>query len=203
MTRRWIKERKKDYFYRKAKAENYRSRASFKLKQLDRKFRIIKKGDRVLDLGAAPGGWMQVARERVGDEGSVLGVDIVKIQEFEYDNMEWIQGDLTKEETIDEIKRRMPSADVVISDASPDISGVWDIDHFRSVDLCKNVFKIAKDILTPGGNILIKIFQGEHTKEFYDEIRSSFSYSKITKPKASRGQSAEVYIVGKGFNVLA
>lgn len=199
MSKRWIKEKKSDYFYKKAKAENYRSRASFKLKQINKKFRLIKKGDRVLDLGASPGGWMQVAGERVGKKGFVLGVDLARIQGFEYDNIKSLQGDFTTEETIDEIKKIMPEADVVISDASPDISGVWEIDHFKSVDLCENALEIAKDILVPGGNVLMKIFQGEETKEFCDKIKYRFSYFKVTKPRASRGQSAEVYVLGKGY----
>lgn len=199
MSRRWLREKKRDYYYRKAKAEEYRSRASFKLKQLNERFGLIKKGDKVLDLGAAPGGWMQVVREIVGSNGLVLGVDLVKIQEFELENVRSLQGDFTQQYTIEKIREILPSCDVIISDASPDISGVWDIDHFKSVELCRSVLSIAEEILKPNGNFLVKIFQGEHAGEFFGEVRGKFAYAKMTKPKASRSGSAEVYIAAKGF----
>jgi len=191
----------KDYYYRKAKKEKYRSRAAFKLKQLNRKFKIIKKGDVVLDLGAAPGGWMQVLREIVTEKGLVLGVDLKNIKPLKFENVKTIKGDFTKNEVIDEIKETVRSADAVVSDASPDISGVWDIDHFRSVELSRNALSIARDTLKPGGNFLVKIFQGGETEEFFKEVKETFSYTKRTKPKASRGQSSEIYIAAKGFRV--
>jgi len=191
----------KDYYYRKAKKEKYRSRAAFKLKQLNRKFKIIKKGDVVLDLGAAPGGWMQVLREIVTEKGLVLGVDLKNIKPLKFENVKTIKGDFTKNEVIDEIKEIVRSADAVVSDASPDISGVWDIDHFRSVELSRNALSIARDTLKPGGNFLVKIFQGGETEEFFKEVKETFSYTKRTKPKASRGQSSEIYIAAKGFRV--
>lgn len=199
MSKRWLREKKRDYYYRKAKAEEYRSRASFKLKQLNEKFRLIKKGDKVLDLGAAPGGWMQVAREIVGSSGFVLGVDLAKIKDFGPENVKSIQGDFTQKETIEKIKEILPSCDVIISDASPDISGVWDIDHFRSMELCRSVLAIAGEILKPEGNFQVKIFQGEHTGEFFGEVKDRFTYAKMTKPEASRSGSAEIYVVGKSF----
>jgi 23S rRNA (uridine2552-2'-O)-methyltransferase len=199
MGKRWIRDRKKDHYYRKAKAEHYRSRAAFKLKQLNKKFKLIRRGYRVLDLGAAPGGWTQAAREIVGEEGCVLGVDLEWIEEFPFDNVLTLQGDFTKKATLLEIKELMPAVDAVISDASPDISGVWDIDQFRSVELCRSVLGICGDVLKPGGTFLVKVFQGEAVNEFMAEVKGSFSYTKTTKPKASRSRSAEVYIVGKGY----
>lgn len=190
---------KKDYYYRKAKQEKYRSRAAFKLKQLNKKFRIVKKGDVVLDLGAAPGGWMQVLREIVGDKGLVLGVDLNDIRPIKSENVRAIKGDFTKAEVAREIKGIIQRADAVVSDASPDISGVWDIDHFRSVELSRSALSIAKDILKPDGNFLIKVFQGAETEEFFREVKDAFDYAKRTKPKASRDTSAEIYIVGKGL----
>lgn len=190
----------KDYYYRKAKKEKYRSRAAFKLKQLNKKFKIIKRGDVVLDIGAAPGGWIQVLREIVTEKGLVLGVDLKNIKPLKFENVKTIKGDFTKNEVIDEIKGIIPRADVVVSDASPDISGVWDIDHFRSVELSRNALSIARDILKPGGNFLVKIFQGGETEEFFREVKGTFSYTKRTKPKASRGQSSEIYIAAKGFS---
>jgi 23S rRNA (uridine2552-2'-O)-methyltransferase len=199
MTKRWIKERKREYYYKKAKKEKYRSRAAYKLKQLNRKFDLIRRGDKVLDLGAAPGGWMQVSREAAGQEGFVLGVDLDEIKDFGLENVKGIQGDFTEEEMVGRIKTLLPKADVVISDASPDISGVWDIDHFRSVELCRSALAIAREILKPGGNFLAKVFQGGGLEDFFREVKGEFSYAKRTKPRASRGRSAEVYIIGKGF----
>lgn len=189
---------KKDYYYRKAKKERYRSRAAFKLKQLNEKFRIVKKGGTVLDLGAAPGGWMQVLREIVADEGLVLGVDLDDIRPFKFENIKAIKGDFTKDEVAGEIKKIIDSADAVVSDASPDISGVWDVDHFRSVELSRSALSIARDILKPGGNFLVKVFQGGETEDFFREVKGTFSYTKRTKPRASRDQSSEIYIVAKG-----
>ncbi|MBU2560587.1 methyltransferase domain-containing protein, partial [archaeon] len=185
--------------YKKAKQEKYRSRASYKLKQLNLKFKIIKKGHKVLDLGAAPGGWMQVLREFVGSEGKVVGVDLSDIRPFEHDNVAAIKGDFTTPEVIAQIKERIGKADVVVSDASPDISGVWDIDHICSVELSRSALALAKDILKPGGNFLIKVFQGAEVDDFYREVKAAFNYVKRTKPKASRDQSSEIYIVGKGL----
>lgn len=189
---------KKDYYYRKAKKKRYRSRAAFKLKQLNEKFRIVKKGDVVLDLGAAPGGWMQVLREIVADEGLVVGVDLDDIRPFKFENIKAIKGDFTKDEVAGEIKKIIDSADAVVSDASPDISGVWDVDHFRSVELSRSALSIARDILKPGGNFLVKVFQGGETEDFFREVKGTFSYTKRTKPRASRDQSSEIYIVAKG-----
>jgi 23S rRNA (uridine2552-2'-O)-methyltransferase len=190
---------KKDYYYRKAKKERYRSRAAFKLKQLNEKFRIVKKGGVVLDLGAAPGGWMQVLREIVAEEGLVVGVDLDDIKPFKFENIKAIKGDFTKDEVAGEIKKIIDSADVVVSDASPDISGVWDVDHFRSVELSRSALSIARDILKPGGNFLVKVFQGGETEDFFREVKGAFSYTKRTKPRASRDQSSEIYIVAKGL----
>ncbi len=199
MGKRWIKERKKEYYYRKAKKERYRSRAAYKLKQLNNKFELIKKGDRVLDLGAAPGGWMQVAREKVGEEGFILGVDLEEIEPFWAENIKSIQGDITSPEILEKIKLETPVFDVVISDASPGISGVWSMDHLRSVELCKAALEIAGKLLKPKGNLLLKIFQGEESHDFFGEVKKSFAHAKTTKPKASRERSAEMYITAKGF----
>ena len=189
---------RKDYYYKRAKQEKYRSRASYKLKQLNAKFNVVKKGETVLELGAAPGGWTQVLRESVGDEGMVLGVDLSDIKPLGLENVKTIKGDFTDPEVVAQIKETIGTADAVVSDASPDISGVWDIDHFRSVELSRAALGLAKDVLKPGGNFLIKVFQGAETDDFFKEVKKSFRYSKRTKPKASRDQSSEIYIVGKG-----
>jgi 23S rRNA (uridine2552-2'-O)-methyltransferase len=199
MSKKWQRDRKKDYFYKKAKAEEYRSRASFKLKQLNKKFRLIRRGDCVLDLGAAPGGWMQVAGEIVREKGIVVGVDLAEIEPFTEENIVSIKGDMTLQETINAAKEYSGEFDVVISDASPDISGAWDLDHFNSVDLARHGLNISKQLLKEGGNFLVKVFQGSMTQDFFPEVKRNFEFAKLAKPDASRKQSAEVYIVGKGL----
>lgn len=198
MGRRWVKEKKQEYYYRKAKAEAYRSRAAYKLLQLNKKFGLIREGDRVLDLGAAPGGWMQVVGEAVGPRGLVVGVDLQEMEPFPRENVIAIRGDFTSPGTLEEIRERIAQADVVISDASPDISGVWEIDHVRSIELCRTALAVARSILKPGGNFLAKVFQGAEMEAFLKEVRAAFQYVKMTKPQASRSQSAEMYIVAKG-----
>lgn len=199
MGRRWIKEKKKEYYYRKAKKEDYRSRASYKLKQLNRKFSIIEKGDNVLELGAAPGGWSQVALEMVGGKGFVVGIDLQRIEPFYAPNIKTIKGDFTQEEILLKVTEIFPKYDVLISDASPDISGVWDIDHFCSVELCRYALKLAHRFLKVDGNFLVKVFQGREVDDFVEEVRDHFTFVKMSKPRASRDQSAEIYVIAKGF----
>lgn len=190
---------RKDAYWKKAKKEGYRSRASYKLLQLNKKFKLIKYGNFVLDIGCAPGGWMQVARKIVGDKGYVLGIDIQTIPSFEQDNVEFLQKDITDKDIIQKISEKSPFFDVVISDISPNITGVWDVDHYKSVNLSKKALNLACKVLRAGGNFLVKVFQGEYTSDFFDEVGPHFSYTKISAPKASRKSSSEVYIIGKSF----
>jgi len=196
----WKSEHNKDHYYKKAKKERYRSRASFKLLQLNKKFKIIKKGDRILDLGAAPGGWSQIALELSGDEGLVLAVDIQRIKRFENENFYSIKGDFTKKETIEKIYEILENkADVIISDASPKLSGIRDIDHLLSIELAETVLNISGEILKPGGNIIIKAFQGEEFRNLLQKIKKMFRLVKTTKPQSSKQKSSEMYIIAKGF----
>jgi len=196
----WKSEHDQEYYYKKAKKERYRSRASFKLLQLNNKFKIIKRGYKVLDLGAAPGGWSQVALELVGDDGLVLAVDLQRIKKFENENFHFIQGDFTQKETLALIYNILENkADAIISDASPKLSGIKDIDHLISIELAETVLNIAGKILKPGGNIIIKAFQGEEYKNLLEKTRKMFKLVKTTKPKSSKQKSSEMYIVAKGF----
>ncbi|KYK30029.1 MAG: methyltransferase domain-containing protein [Theionarchaea archaeon] len=188
---------KKNGYWRMAKKEGYRSRASYKLIQLNKKFRLIKKSNYVLDIGCAPGGWMQVARQIVGENGYVLGVDIQKIELFHEENVEFLQKDITDADLIPMIKERATTFDVVISDISPNITGIWDVDHFRSVELSEKALHLAVELLCVHGNFLVKVFQGESIQEFFEKVNCHFAYTKISTPKASRKSSAEVYIIGK------
>lgn len=182
-----------------AKREGYRSRAAFKLKQLNQRYGLMRRGDVVVDLGAAPGGWLQAARAEVGEGGFVLGVDLQPIAKLPYKNVMTLAADITKPETLELIKAKLPRpANIVISDASPSISGVWEVDHLRSIELARAALGIA-EVLALGGKLLVKVFQGEMLDEFLSEVRQMFEFVKVSKPAASRKGSAEVYVIAKGF----
>lgn len=182
-----------------AKKEGYRSRSAYKLKQLNKRFNLIKRNNSVLDIGCAPGGWMQVAREIVGENGYVLGIDIQRIDLFQEENVEFLQKDITDADLITTLREKIDSFDVVLSDISPNISGIWDVDHFRSIDLSEKALNVAVNLLQIHGNFLVKAFQGEFIQEFFEKVNQHFAYTKISTPKASRKSSAEVYIIGKNF----
>ncbi|OPY26083.1 MAG: Ribosomal RNA large subunit methyltransferase E [Methanomassiliicoccales archaeon PtaU1.Bin030] len=198
MSKRWLKERRQDFYYRKAKQLNYRSRASFKLHQIDERFGIFQEGGSVVDLGAAPGGWLQIAKERVGPKGKVVGVDLQHIAPLE--GVSTIRGDMTRPETVEELRSLLGGkADTVISDMSPNISGSYSMDHARSVDLCTHALEFARRTLRPGGSLVMKIFEGDMMNDFLSEVKKSFSSVRLHSPKASRSSSSEIYIVAKGF----
>lgn len=200
MGKRPARERKREHFYRMAKRVGYRSRAAFKLKQLDQRYGLLRRGGVVVDLGAAPGGWLQVARERVGDEGFVLGVDLQPIAKLPHDNVVTLVADITDEVTPELARNKLPRpADIVLSDASPKISGVWDVDHARSIELARAALAIAGAVLAPSGRLLVKVFQGEMFEDFVGDVRGKFGFVKVSKPTASRKGSAEAYIIAKGF----
>jgi len=200
LPKEWIRKRKRDYYYRKAKKEDFRSRASFKLLEAVEKFDLIKPGDVVVDLGAAPGGWLQVARKIVGDSGFVLGVDINEIKPVGFTNVLTIVGDIREPETIRRIKAILPRpADVVLSDVSPNVSGIWELDHARQIELAEISLNIARSTLRIGGNFFVKIFQGSLQAEFLNSVRELFRIVRIVKPKASRKESAEVYVLGMEY----
>jgi 23S rRNA (uridine2552-2'-O)-methyltransferase len=193
-----------DRFYKAAKAEGYRSRSAYKLLQLSQKFRVIKKGDAVIDLGAAPGGWSQVARELVGENGVVISVDLQSVSSLE--GVIVLRGDITSEETVTAIKaallelgRDADAVDVVISDAAPQLTGNKDLDHYRSFELSAAALAIAAVVLKPGGNFVTKIFQSEYYPQFYLSVKDRFRQTRAYAPEASRKRSAEVYVVGKGY----
>lgn len=196
----WQQKRKDEHFYKKAKEEGYRSRAAYKLKQLDGRYNLIERDDVIVDLGAAPGGWLQVAREKVGESGFVLGVDLEPIDDLNYQNVESMKADINEAETIGLIRKNLPrSPDVILSDASPDISGIWDVDHARSIELGRSTLNIARELLRPEGNVLMKVFQGEIFSDLMNDVKRSFKFCKSSKPEASREESSEIYIIGKGF----
>jgi len=198
MSKNWIKERRSDFYYRKAKQLDYRSRASFKLIQINDRFEMIKGGMTVVDLGAAPGGWLQVAAERVGPKGKVVGVDLQSIVPLP--GVQTIKGDIRHAEVREQLLELTDGkVDLVMSDMSPNISGNYSMDHARSIELCEMALDFAVQTLSPGGKLIIKLFDGDMSKEFITQVERYFGSVKRHSPKASRSSSSEIYIVAKGF----
>ena len=197
MSNRWLHERKDEHYYNKAKEEGYRSRASYKLKQIQNKFGIFDEAKNVLDLGAAPGGWLQVASEYVDEyEGMVLGVDLNPIEPLYAENIVTIVGDVRDPEVQEEVLNFFDGkADVIMSDMAPDVIGEWDVDQYRQIHLARIALRLCDRLLNGDGWFVVKIFQGgEHTK-YIREVKDMFEYVKNFKPAASRKHSAERYVV--------
>ena len=197
MGKAWIKARRHDRFYRAAKKQAYRSRAAIKLSQIDRRIGLFQAGDVVVDLGAAPGGWSQIARERIGPSGRVLAVDLGSLVPLE--GVEFLRGDFRDpkvQATLFEKLRR--PADVVISDMGPKLSGHRAVDVARSLDLGEAALSFAIRALRPGGSFLVKVFQGDGYREFLRRVAADFEAAKGIKPSASSPGSAELYVVAVG-----
>jgi 23S rRNA (uridine2552-2'-O)-methyltransferase len=196
----WIQNRKREYYFRKAKEENYRSRATYKLVQANQKYQFIRRNDIVVDLGAAPGGWIQAARKMTGKHGFVLGVDLKPIEPFTQEYIRTIVGDMTDQDIVQQILSFLPrKANVVISDAAPNITGVWEVDHARQIDLATKALGIAQCILQPSGNFFVKVFEGDLLNSFVQSVKASFETVKHVKPQASRAKSSEMYILAIGL----
>ena len=196
MPKAWIQDRKRDYYYKKAKAEQYRSRATYKLSQTAIKYDFINKGDVIVDLGAAPGGWIQAARKIVGKTGFVLGVDLKPIAPFPQEYIRTIVADFTEPETVEQILTFLPrKPDVLISDAAPNISGVWDVDQARQIDLANQALQLALKLLRPRGNFFVKVFEGDMLNDFIETVKHHFEIVKFIKPKASRAKSSEMFLL--------
>ena len=198
MPKAYIQDRKRDYYYQKAKQEKYRSRASYKLFQAIQKYHFIEFGDVVIDLGAAPGGWIQAARKTAGKKGFVLGVDLKRIEPFPQEYVRTIVCDIMDQDAVQQISEMLPRrADAVISDASPNISGVWELDHARQIDLAQQALQIAIETLRPGGNFFTKVFQGDMLDNYTHKVKQHFEMVLVIKPKASRAKSSEMFILGR------
>jgi len=192
-----VRRRKRDFYYRKAKEERYRSRAAYKLLEAVKRYGFMEAGDVVVDLGAAPGGWMQASLKIVGEKGFVLGVDLKAIEPLDASNARTIMGDVTDTQTLRQIEELLPRpADAVISDVSPNISGVWELDHARQIDLAERSLEIATRVLGAGGNFFVKVFQGDMLSDFVGLVERYFVFVRLFKPRASRAESAELYVVG-------
>lgn len=200
MSSRWIQKRRRDQFYKLAKEKGYRSRASFKLLQANRSYRFIKHGGKVVDLGAAPGGWLQIAREAVGESGFVLGVDKQEIKQLSWPNVVTIVADVEDSSLSDLINEKMRGpADVVLSDVSPNLTGSWDTDHARQVYLANRSLEIARRVLRKGGAFFVKAFHGPDLQDLRSDLQRSFQTVRIVKPPASRSDSSEIYFLGLNY----
>lgn len=188
-----------DEYVKMAQVKGYRSRAVFKLNEIQDKDQIIKPGMNIIDLGAAPGGWSQFAREIVGKKDKLIALDILPMEPI--DGVDFIQGDFREQVVLDELYAILDGAEVnlVMSDMAPNMSGNKAVDQPRSIYLGELALETAKAVLTKGGTFLVKLFHGEGFEEFYQEVQKSFSKVVIRKPKASRPRSNEVYILAKGF----
>jgi 23S rRNA (uridine2552-2'-O)-methyltransferase len=197
----WLNERKNEYYFKKAKEENYRSRSTYKLVQANEKYGFIKRNSIVVDLGAAPGGWIQAARKMTGKNGYVLGVDLKPIEPFTQEYIRTIIADFTEPGTVDLINSFLPrKADVVLCDAAPNITGVWEVDHARQIELAEKALEIAQCVLKPNGSsFFVKVFEGELLGDFQQRVKSLFETVKMVKPQASRQKSSEMYLLALGL----
>lgn len=198
-SRRWLAEHFSDPYVKRAQQEGYRSRAAYKLLELQEKDKLFSPGMVVVDLGASPGGWSQTAAKLVGRQGRIFALDILPMEEIK--GVEFIQGDFTDEVVCQHLLEKIQGTqvDLVISDMAPNISGISGVDNPRSIYLAELALDFARQVLKPGGNLLLKLFQGEGFDSFLAALRKMFGSVSVRKPPASKARSAEVYLVAKGY----
>ena len=198
-SKRWLDEHVNDPYVKKAQVDGYRSRASYKLIELISKDKLIKPGMLVLDLGSAPGGWSQVVAPMVEPRGRVIASDILPMDTIA--DVDFIQGDFTEQDVFDQIMEKLDaaSAELVMSDMAPNISGIDAADQAASMYLVELALDMARQVLKPGGNFVAKVFHGEGYDDYIRDVRTSFDKVLVRKPDASRPRSREVYLVAKGF----
>lgn len=200
-SQRWLKEHEDDEYVRRARQDGYRSRATYKLLEINDKDRLFKPGMTVVDLGAAPGGWSQMAARLVGDKGHVVAMDILPMDGLA--GVDFLQGDFREQEVLEQLLKMIgdQGVDLVISDMAPNISGMGVVDQPRAMYLTELALDMARQVLKPGGDFLVKVFQGEGFDEYMRDVRSSFNKVITRKPKASRPRSREVYLLARGFKM--
>ncbi|MGB3915961.1 23S rRNA (uridine(2552)-2'-O)-methyltransferase RlmE [Thiothrix litoralis] len=198
-SQKWLGEHFSDEYVKKSQQEGYRSRAVYKLQEIQARDRILHPGMKVVDLGAAPGGWSQYATKLIGSKGRIVASDILPLDPLPF--VEFVLGDFRDEAVLAEILNLLGGerADLVISDMAPNMSGVDAVDQPRAVHLCELALDMVRQVLKPGGAFLVKLFQGEGSEAFIRDVRSSFKTVKIRKPAASRPRSREVYVLAQGF----
>ena len=200
-SREWLERHVNDEYVQKAQVDGYRSRAVYKLLDIQHKDHLIQPGDIVVDLGAAPGGWSQVARELVGDKGAVFALDILPMDTIT--GVTFIEGDFREQQPFDKLREALNGrvVDLVISDMAPNLSGMASVDQPRSIYLCELALDFAVQTLKPGGNFLTKVFQGEGFDAYMRLVRENFAGVMTRKPQSSRSKSNEVYLIGCDFRV--
>ncbi|MHA1222520.1 MAG: RlmE family RNA methyltransferase [Candidatus Heimdallarchaeaceae archaeon] len=189
-----------DYFYLKAKYQGYRSRASYKLFEINDKYRLFKRGNYVVDLGASPGGWTQVASKKIGERGKVVAIDKAYIPPFKVNNVDIIQKDIFDKHLSKLLLEKYGFFDVLISDCAPNISGHYERDHSIQMLLAHRAYELAIEILKESGSFVCKAFQGSEFQDFVKTVKNDFNFVKLLKPKASRKKSSEIYVIGKNFH---
>jgi 23S rRNA (uridine2552-2'-O)-methyltransferase len=201
-SQRWLARNAKDKFVKRARQEGARSRAIYKLEEIDRRDHLLRPGMTVVDLGAAPGGWSQYVKSRVGDSGRVLALDILPMKPVV--GVEFIEGDFTEPPVLDLLMQRLQGkpVDLVISDMAPNMTGVATVDQARIMNVAELVLEFSDKALNPGGSLLIKAFQGAGFNEFHAQMRRRFEKLITRKPSASRAESKEIYLLGRGFRAV-
>ena len=199
---RWLAEHAADPYVKRAHDEGWRSRAAFKLEEIQKSDRLLKPGMTVVDLGAAPGGWSQYAARRLDGKGRVVALDVLDMPAIP--GVEFIQGDFNDESVLGQLNALLGGArvDLVMSDMAPNMMGIADVDHDRSMQLVELAEEFAAQALRPGGDLLIKVFQGRGFEPLVARLRKSYETVKLRKPKASRSRSPEVYILARGYRLV-
>lgn len=200
-SRRWLDRHFSDEFVKQAQREGYRSRAVFKLLEIQERDRILKPGQVVVDLGSAPGGWSQLARKLVGPDGKVIALDLLVMEPLP--GVAFIQGDFREETVLNRLRELLDGrpVDLVISDMAPNVTGMAAVDQPRAIYLCELALDFAREVLKPGGGMVVKVFQGEGFDHYLRELRTAFAKVVTRKPKASRPSSREVYLVAGNFKL--
>lgn len=197
-SRAWVHDHLNDPWVQRAQADGYRARAAYKLLEIDERDHLLRPGAVVVDLGATPGSWCQVAVRRCGPKARIFALDLLPMEAVA--GVEFLLGDFTEDAALKALEARLEGAgvDVVLSDMAPNLSGVATVDQARSVHLCELALEFAQRHLKPGGQFLVKLFQGEGFMEYRKQMEAAFATVQVRKPKASRDRSAEVYLLGKG-----
>jgi 23S rRNA (uridine2552-2'-O)-methyltransferase len=198
-SRRWLDEHERDIYVKRARESGFRSRAIFKLEEIQRTERLIKPGMTIVDLGAAPGGWSQLAAKLLQGRGRIIAMDILPMDEIR--GVEFIQGDFSSDEVLAKLEAALGAdrPQLVMSDIAPNMSGIAELDHDRSMHLVELALDFAERTLVPGGDFLVKVFQGRHFQPFMQQLRSRFGTVKVRKPPASRQRSPELYLLARDF----
>jgi len=193
-----LSQARRDYYRKLARNKGYRSRSAYKLKQLNNSYHILKPMNKVVDLGCAPGGWLQVLEEEIGNRGMIIGVDQKEVYPLKFATI--LRGSIEDPLIIEQIKKILDGyADVILSDLSPNVSGIWDIDHARQISLTRSAMTVVGKLLRKGGYAIFKVFEGQMLKQLKDDLAINFKTVHYSKPDASRRESSELYMICLNF----